>query len=196
MATPYVYERQTEYWTSRGIEDYFLDSGFQILTFPLTQLSERMIPFDFVFLEGKTSKLFGLQYKALYEDARDHWPLNQQQHDALQDYRDWGYYALSEVTACEQFRVALHHTLFVPVNIDFHPAVHVGRINAAYYRWGGFAEGLERCSVGLRVRNERELRSALQRNDRPFVREVDRLLLDVFVANLESRRLIHLDGRI
>jgi hypothetical protein len=28
------------------------------------------------------------------------------------------------------------------------------------------------------------------------VREVDRLLLDVFVANLESRRLIHLDGRI
>lgn len=27
----YPYERQVEYWTSRAIEDYFLDSGFEVL---------------------------------------------------------------------------------------------------------------------------------------------------------------------
>lgn len=60
--TPYVYERQTEYWTSRGIEEYFLDAGFQVLTYPLTQLTEgRVIPFDFIFHESKTYKIFGIQ---------------------------------------------------------------------------------------------------------------------------------------
>jgi hypothetical protein len=195
MAHPYVYERQTEYWTSRAIEDYFLDSGFQIVAFPLTQLTEGEIPFDFVFMEQKTSKLFGVQYKALYHNARDHWNLNEQQHVSLQAYRDWAYYGFSELTSPEQFRVALHHTLFVPVSINFNSTVEVGRLTAGYYRWSGFAEGLERCHTGLRVRNKSDLVAAVQRGNRRLIPEVDRLLLDVFVVNLEARRLLHFGDR-
>lgn len=71
----YVYERQTEYWTSRGIEDYFLDAGFELVTFPLSQVTEHEVPFDFIFFEKATCKIFGFQYKALYQDARDYWLL-------------------------------------------------------------------------------------------------------------------------
>lgn len=195
MATPYVYERQTEYWTSRGIEDYFLDAGFQVLTFPLTQRTEREVPFDFVFLEGKTSKMFGLQYKAMYQNRRDHWCLDEAQHDSLHAFRDWGYYCLSEVTRTDQLRVAIHHALFVPVSLDFRPQVYVGRLTSAYYRWGGFAEALDRCTTGIRVTNREQVMSALHRRNDSSNRELDKLLLDVFVANLENRRVLHLDGR-
>jgi hypothetical protein len=44
-----TYERQVEYWTSRGIEDFFLDNGFEVPVFPLTQLTEAAIPSDFLF---------------------------------------------------------------------------------------------------------------------------------------------------
>lgn len=189
MASPYVYERQTEYWTSRGIEDYFLDAGFQVVTFPLTQRSEREIPFDFVFFEGKTSKMFGLQYKALYQNQRDHWCLDEQQHQNLQGFRDWGYYCFSEVTRTDQLRVAIHHALFVPVSLDFHRQVFAGRLNSAYYRWGGFAEALERCTSGIRVSNRQDVVAALHRHDHSTTREIDELLLDVFVANMENRRV-------
>lgn len=31
MAKPYLYERQSEYWTSRQIEEFFLDAGFELI---------------------------------------------------------------------------------------------------------------------------------------------------------------------
>jgi hypothetical protein len=61
---PYIYERQVEYWTSREIEGFFLDSGFEVLVLPITQLTERGVPSDFLFLDGRTNKLFGLQQVA------------------------------------------------------------------------------------------------------------------------------------
>jgi hypothetical protein len=66
MPTPYIYERQVEYWTSRGIEDFFLDNGFDVLVYPLTQLTETDVPSDFLFRDQSTKKLFGLQFKSLY----------------------------------------------------------------------------------------------------------------------------------
>jgi|AVFP01.1.fsa_nt_gi hypothetical protein len=82
MGSPYLYERQAEYWTSREIEDYFLDAGYEIVTFPLSQRTEKVVPFDFIFFEQATTKLFGLQYKALYSNDFDYWPLNRAENGA------------------------------------------------------------------------------------------------------------------
>lgn len=62
MPTPYVYERQVEYWTSRGMEGFFLDAGFEILVLPITQLTERGVPADFLYLDTGTNKIFGFQF--------------------------------------------------------------------------------------------------------------------------------------
>jgi hypothetical protein len=76
MPTPYVYERQVEYWTSRAMENFFLDAGFEVLVFPLTQLTERFVPSDFLYLDTATNKIFGFQYKALHRNGNDHWNLD------------------------------------------------------------------------------------------------------------------------
>lgn len=194
-ATPYLYERQTEYWTSRGIEDYFLDAGFDVVTVPMSQMAEHEVPFDFVFLEKTTSKMFGLQYKALYHNGHDFWPLNEAQHRRIQAFREWGFYCLSEVKSVDEHRIALHRALFVPVSLDYSSEVPTGRLDFMYYRWGGFVNGLERCTVGRRVMNRQEVENALRPVDRNYIDELDRRLVDLFVANLESKRLLHLDNR-
>jgi hypothetical protein len=74
--TPYIYERQVEYWTSRDIEDFFLNDGFQVSVFPLTQLTEENVPSDFLFLDTGSSKIFGIQFKALYKNDEDFWNLS------------------------------------------------------------------------------------------------------------------------
>lgn len=195
MATPYLYERQTEYWTSRGIEDYFLDARYEVVVFPLSQLSEKELPLDFLFLDQTHSKLFGVQYKALYHNERDFWPLNERQHAKLRAYRDWAYYGLSEMTSVDDQRVAIQRTLFVPVSIDYESKLYKGQLESHYYRWGGFLNGLERCSVGLRVKNRGDLEQAVRPLQRDYIEEIDRDLLDLFVVNLRNRRMVHLDGR-
>ncbi len=91
MAKPYLYQRQVEYWASRQIEEFFLDSGFQVLVFPLTQLTERDFPAGFLFLDSDSGIIFGLQFKALYKNGEDHWNLDEIQHEKLRGY-DWVYY--------------------------------------------------------------------------------------------------------
>ena len=61
---PYVHERQTEYWTSRQIEEHFLNAAFEVLTFPLTQHTERRIPADFIFFDTARAKLHQVQLGA------------------------------------------------------------------------------------------------------------------------------------
>src|SRR5689334_16901835 len=107
-ATPYVYERQVEYWTSRGIEDFYVDSGFEVIVLPITQLTEAHVPADFIFFDQQTTKLFGLQYKALYHNGHDHWNINQQQHTKLRQF-DWMYYGLSDLKSGTQQRTALYY---------------------------------------------------------------------------------------
>lgn len=69
---PYVYERQTEYWISRQIEDFLLDAGYDVITIPITQLSEAHVPVDFIFFDKGRTKIFGFQYKTLYRNGKDH----------------------------------------------------------------------------------------------------------------------------
>src|SRR5437867_5822587 len=112
-ATPYVYERQVEYWTSREMEGFFLDSGFELIVLPITQLTERSVPSDFLYLEKQTNKLFGLQFKALYHNGNDVWNLEPHQHAALSSF-DWMYYGFSDLRSPRQHRNALHYLRIVP----------------------------------------------------------------------------------
>jgi hypothetical protein len=187
---PYVYERQTEYWTSRGIEDYFLDAGYEVVAFPLTQHAEKQVPVDFIFFDGSKCKLFGLQYKALYQNAPDYWPIDQVQHSNLQTFAQWAWYCLSEVKSGHEHRIALHKARFVRVH-TVQPG-HLSFSKQGYWRWGGFEAALETCTAGVRVKSEEELRSALRPSGRKDVPEIDQMMVDVFVAELTRRRLLHL----
>ncbi len=195
MSRPYLHERQTEYWTSRGIEDFFLDAGFEVVTFPLSQRPERQIPFDFVFLDTGTSKMFGIQYKPLYQNGEDHWPITEHQHKQLQEFSDWGYYGLSEMRDAGDHRVALHQSIFVKVGFPYQETITREDIQGKYYRWGGFFDNLKKCHVGRLVQSRKDVESALRPLARRDIPEVDEDLIDVFVANLPRKRLLHLDGR-
>lgn len=67
---PYPHERQIEYWTSRAIEDYFDNEGYSILVLPNSPRIEKILPYDHLFA-GKGVKIFGLQYKRLYNGTPD-----------------------------------------------------------------------------------------------------------------------------
>lgn len=196
MSKTYLYERQTEYWTSRGIEDYYSDAGYEILTFPISMVTENKVPFDFIFYEAKSCKLFGIQYKALYHNKHDYWPLNSEQHDKLQRYKDWAYYGLSEMKSSRDHKTAIHRALFVPVAIDFEPRIYTGKLDSLYYRWGGFINGLERCTNGRKVLNRQQLEDALMPiKDECYNKQTTKDMVDIFVANFETRRLLHFEGR-
>jgi hypothetical protein len=115
---PYLYERQVEYWTTREIEGFFLDSGFEVIVLPITQLTERDVPADFLFLDSQANKLFGLQYKALYYNRHDYWNLDSRQHHILARF-DWIYYGLSDLKASKQHRNALHYLRVLETKFDF-----------------------------------------------------------------------------
>lgn len=191
---PYLYERQTEYWTSRAIEDYFLDAGFQIVTFPISQIHERDLPADFVFCHPGTKKIFGIQYKTLYNEDGDHWTLDEHQHRDLQLYSDWIFYGLSEMKVAQEHRTALHKTIFVSVKREFQARIDAKNLPETvglYYRWGGFVKNLEKCPIGLKVESADEIRNAIRRTIRNEIPELDINLVDVFVTNLEASRVIH-----
>lgn len=44
------------------MEGFFLDAGFEILVLPITQLTERGVPADFLYLDTGTNKIFGFQF--------------------------------------------------------------------------------------------------------------------------------------
>jgi hypothetical protein len=67
MPRPYVYERQTEYWTNAAIESSLQSMGFTVRCFPITQVLENKVAVDAIFsVESSTVKMFGLQHKTMY----------------------------------------------------------------------------------------------------------------------------------
>lgn len=77
----YPNERQTEYCTSRAIEEYFENRGYPVVAIPNSQRAEKHVPFDHLFANHRL-KLFGLEYKRLYESPH-HWRLSRDQHHRL-----------------------------------------------------------------------------------------------------------------
>src|ERR1700729_564660 len=96
MSEPYIAEVQIAEWTSDGIRNAFRAAGFTVIDWPLTQHLEKLVPADRLFFSPRLSKLFGLQYKALYKNGPEFWPLDHTQHDTLQGFK-WIYYCCSEL---------------------------------------------------------------------------------------------------
>lgn len=165
MAKTYVPERQSEYWTSRQIEDFFENCGVDVHTIPIPQHIEKKLPADFVFIPEHKIKLFGLQYKALYQDPYgDFWKLESHQHSTLQSF-SWIYYGLSELKSRAHKRNSLHLLkIYVPSQFSFPTS---GKFKQAappvktYYRWGGFYKMLEDCQCGLKINSLDDLKKAL-----------------------------------
>jgi len=193
MASPYVHERQVEYWTSREIEDFLLDAGYDILVFPITQLLESKIPADFLFLDTSTNKLFGLQYKALYGNASDFWNVAQHQHTTLSNF-DWIYYALSDLKDARQRRNALHYLRLVTASFAYRSKIVAAPWDhtalPAYSRWAAFYEGLKDCSIGRKITARADLISALWPAGGNYPPEVAHIVDDVFIVNPEQRRAV------
>jgi len=193
-ARPYVYERQVEYWTSREIEGFLLDQGFEVLVFPLTGLTEKQVPADFLFLDQGTSKLFGLQFKTLYGNGTDHWALSDSQHRTMRNY-DWMYYGLSELRETSQHRSALHYLRLIAPTFNFKSKLERGDLTHAnlgrYVRWAPFFDGLRSCRYGRRVCDKKGLLSALWlRSSEELPPEIGNLVDEVFVANMDRRRAV------
>lgn len=192
MGSPYVYERQSEYQISRQIEEFMLDACFEIITFPLTQFNERIVPADFIFFDKNHSKLFGFQYKVLYRNGRDYWPISERQYKTLKQFT-WIYYCLSEVKNLRELRTSLH---FCRIMGDFKYRDKLypdENSKFPYYsRWGAFYQGLEQCRKGVVVQSRDHLVRLLNPSDKPKLpRELGELLIDVFLIDFKSHHAIH-----
>lgn len=197
MVMPYVYERQAEYWTSRQIEEFFLNAGFEVLVFPLTQYTEHLIPADFIFFDRRRSKLFGFQYKALYHNSADFWLINKEQHQKLAHF-PWIYYCLSELKTTRDYRAALHLARIKTTDFSFSEKLYVKDLKGgSYCRWGAFYRGLETCWSGVQVSNQQELRNFLKPQNVPDLPwELSKLLVDTFIVDFESRHSVHLSPQL
>ena|ERR1035437_1644563 len=200
MPTPYVYERQVEYWTSRGIEDFFLDNGFEVIVLPLTQLNEADIPSDFIFRDRSTKKLFGLQFKVLYKNGDDFWNVDQTQHETLRRF-DWMYYGLSDLTSAAQHRTALHYLRIARPGFPYQPRLTRGHLSGwgtgGYFRWAAFYEGLRDCRWGRRICTPGELRESLwPYPERAAPREITEIADEVLLSDFEGRRAVRFSSLI
>lgn len=194
QGSPFIYERQVEYWTSRSIETFFLNDGFEIIPLPITQLTEKRIPTDFIYFAGGPSVLFGLQFKVLYQsDRKDYWQLKQKQHHDLEHF-PWIYYGLSDLTSATQHRNSLHYLRIQNPKFEYVSRLtrnHLLRIQQ-YMRWATFYEFIRKCQRGHKVRTQADLQQALwPHKDIAVPREIGEIASDIILANFESRRAIH-----
>jgi hypothetical protein len=174
VPAPYIYERQVEYRTSREIEGFFLDSGFEVLVLPITQLTERQVPSDFLFFDGSANKLF---------------------------YFEWMYYGLSDLTSSRQHRNALHYLRVVSPSFSYEARLTRPRLQQLqvprYVRWAAFFEGVRDCRYGCRVGSGAELARVLWPREVPAApRELSEIADEVFMANFEGRRTVRFSSAI
>jgi hypothetical protein len=194
---PYVDERKVEYWTSRALDSFFENEGFQVRTFPLTAVTERMVPADFVFFDKQTKKLFGLQYKVLYRNGKDRWNLDEIQHTQLREF-DWIYYGLSDLTLTAQENNALHYLRIVSADFDYEARLTRGdfqRRGARFLRWAGFFEGMRACKYGLKITSPAALQRALWPHEDSIAREITQIINDAFLVDFENRRVAKFSSR-
>jgi len=194
-ATPFVYERQVEYWTSRQIEDFFLNAGFSIAVYPVEQGVERYLPADHIFgLDSDLVKLFGIQYKALYHNSTNHWKLDQRQHSRLVNF-PWIYYGLSDLQNVSDGRNSLHYLRILNSAFPYVKNLDAQNINR-YYRWGAFYQHLQTCQAGRLISKMLDLSDSIS----PLQdREMERTILevtDIFIANFNTKKLSHLSPQL
>lgn len=189
-ASPYIAEEQTADWTSQGVRDFFRDAGFRVTTYKLTQHLERDLPADRTFLDPGTWKVFGFQYKTLYHNGEDRWPIEEEQHGTLAQF-PWIYYCCSEMTNPTEERTALHQARIYKASFRYRPAVlQKDRRTPRHYSWGEFYLGIKRCAFGARLWSEREFAELVAKLDGESRRQRARQMYEVFLVELERHLLV------
>ncbi|QZZ20329.1 hypothetical protein J5X98_24220 [Leptothermofonsia sichuanensis E412] len=195
VAKTFVYERQVEYWTSRQIEEFFLNAGFNIVVYPVEQRIERYLPADHIFgVDKALVKLFGIQYKALYHNSVNYWKLDQRQHCRLIHF-PWIYYGLSDLQSVSDGRNGLHYLRILSSAFPYVNKLDVGSLGP-YYHWGAFYQHLQSCQTGRLVQNISDLQEAISPLQE---RDLDRTTIevtDIFVANFNTKQLVHLSPQL
>lgn len=183
----YLPERQVEYWTSRQIEEALLDAGYTVMVLPIEQTLEHHLPADH--LISSELKLFGLQYKALYQGRNgDYWKLRQPQHQNMGGF-DWIYYGLSELKSFRDSRGSLHALRIKTGDFQYVRELSWSAV-FPYMRWHPFYSGLRSCRCGTKVESQREVDELLMPfRDRISSREFD-MLVDFFALDLENRSAV------
>jgi len=192
MPSPYVAEVQTARWTSDAVRQAFRDAGFSVTEWPLTQHLEKQLPADAIFFSRRFSKLFGFQYKTVYRNGKDHWPLDPNQHRRLRVY-PWIYYCCSELRDPADHGLALHFARIYATGFGYQPRLSGSSYSegqARYIRWGAFYQQLKQCRAGLRVTSRTDFADAvgtLSGNAR--LREVVQMG-DVLLADFDRRAVL------
>ena len=184
-----------------------MNAGFDMLVYPIDQIGERYLPADHIFGVGGLVKLFGIQYKVLYQNGEDHWRMSTRQHSMLQNF-PWIYYGLSDLKDPTGFRNSLHYLRLYKNNIRLcgnnHSVLKLPVSSKKLYtRWAMFYERLLQCDRGSKVNSKKELISYLmpyieeERPDRVTERinEMADVLADVFVINVKLRKAVHLSSQ-
>ena len=143
--------------------------------------------------------MFGFQYKALYKNGIDHWPLTQPQFDALRNHW-WIYYCLSELRLIRDQRASLHLSRIVsPSSIQYQARISARGENkiAWYWRWGAFYEALKKCTTGIQIRSSSALDQILNLDhDEQVSLELRALGIHMFLTDLVKGRAIHYSPRL
>lgn len=189
-ASPYIPEEQTADWTSRGVYDFFRDAGFRVKTYKLTPYLERDLPADRTFLDPGTWKVFGLQYKTLYHNGEDRWPIEEEQHETLRGF-PWIYYCCSEMTDPIEEQTALHQARIYKASFRYRPAIlQKDRRSPRYYSWGEFYLGIKRCTFGAWLWSQREFAGLVEKLEGEARRRQALQMYDIFLIELRQRILI------
>lgn len=108
---------------------------------------------DAVIIVG--AKMFGIQVKRIYKNLNIRYRLKEKQHIQVKK-RDWVYYAFPEdIPRTAGKDVLLYRTLFSPGNFDFKEKIELKEITDGV-RWETLSGGINKCTIGIHIRNERE----------------------------------------
>ena len=186
-----------------------MNAGFDMLVYPIDQINERYLPADYIFGVGGLVKLFGIQYKVLYQNSEDHWRMSTRQHSMLKNF-PWIYYGLSDLKNPTGFRNSLHYLRLYKNNIRLCGnnrsvlKLPVSSKKILHQMGYAFYKRLLQCDRGVQKSNsKKELISYLMpyiEEERPNrvtdrINEMADVLADVFVINVKLRKAVHLSSQ-
>jgi hypothetical protein len=153
-------EQHSQEWTSAAIVGALRRRGYHIREWHPTQDLEKFVPADWLFFDRTRLKVFGVQYKALYRNGVEHWPITREQHDTMAEY-PWIVYCASEITRVDQEEQALRLARFYGGDFPYQARLYRRTRKPKYLRWTDFIRGFETCLFGRRVKSKEEFRELL-----------------------------------
>lgn len=186
-----VAEQHVQDWTSAQIVSALKRRGYDVRDWHQTQDIEAFVPADWLFFDRTRLKVFGLQYKALYRNGSEYWPLDETQHSSLAKY-SWIVYCASELTDVGNQGRALQVARFYCADIPYRSRLYRRTRDPKYLRWRDFIRGFEACVIGRRISSKDELRSLLaEAKGTGPIREASQAAEFLFL-NLERKRALRL----